>query len=85
MKKYIKTLEFDTLEDKERMRSYLNGLGFYCLSYGDKTLEVYAIERIIYFEERLREFWSNGVKYLMLYLQLKGLKKAQISLENNHQ
>lgn len=44
MKKYIRLMQFLTYEDKERMRNYLNRLGFYCLSFGNTYLEVYAIE-----------------------------------------
>jgi hypothetical protein len=44
MKKYIRTMQFLTWQDKETMRKYLNDLGFYCLSFGNTYLEVYVIE-----------------------------------------
>lgn len=43
-KKFIRLMQFLTYEDKEAMRKYLNNLGFYCLSFGNTYLEVYAIE-----------------------------------------
>lgn len=55
MKKYIRTMQFLTYQDKEAMRKYLNDLGFYCLSFGNTYLEVYAIE---YTESKLDKWFK---------------------------
>lgn len=43
MKVFVRLLKFTTEDEKERMRRYLNDLGFYCLTR-DTDLEVYAIK-----------------------------------------